>query len=367
MKIRFITFLLLFLTPQIGASYNLMTGGAWGNFTELERTSTNNTHRIHISGCSFRRWSTSFYDVWKGLANWNDPKSGDAVFSGEWVTCDKYHKIKDDLTTIALTRDLDPGVAGTARRRTSFWSNTASSFKVWIDVGVSPGELTSCTSSDSVGFNRIGVMSHEFGHGLGFNHAQSNRWALMRTSIPRFAYYCDNQRDRSLTTLHVDDVAALVDWYHDPNYTSFRDISPIAYWLNPPSPRNDSGIFRATRPTNVTRFLCPGDTLPNTEFSIANRGTKRLTYKRTWWSTPDISLNSTKSVLWWHSQRVKRPGSRDGVFQSRQNLYFNDSDLPTLRQKWRVVLETDVNGTEDRIDNNTAVFGFRIERSANCN
>lgn len=367
MKIRIITFLIVFGIPQIGTAYNIMTGGLWGNFTELERTSGNDTHRVRISGCSFRRWSRAYYDVWQGLANWNDPKSGDVVFSGEWVTCDKYHDIKKDLTTIALTRDLDPGVKGTARRRTSFFSNTASSFIVWIDVETVRGEFKSCTTKNTLGPSRIAVMSHEFGHGLGFNHAQSNRWGLMRTFLPRQGQYCNNQRDETLTTLHVDDVAALVDQYHDPNYASYRDLSPIGYWLNPPSAAADSGHIRATRPTWQTIELCPGDTIKGTEFSIANRGTKRLTYKRTWWSTPDVSLNSSKSVLWWHSQRVKSPGSRDGVLQSTQDLYFNDSDLPPLGEKWRVVLETDVAGPEDRLDNNTAVLSFKVERDANCN
>ena len=367
MKKRIVIIVAMFLMiPQVAMAYNIMTGGLWGNFTELERpVYSHNTHLVHISGCSFREWNLATYDIWKALANWNDPKSGDAVFGGDFITCEE-SKRSESISQIYLTRDLDPGTTGLTRRHTNFFSNTATYFKVWLDVNLRQGEFLSCSSGDAAGENRIAVASHEFGHGLGFNHAQSNRWGVMRTFIPRKGYYCDNLRDESLTTLHVDDIAALVDWYHDPNYTPYRDISPISYWLNPPSPADDSGDIRATRPTAKTLFLCPGDRIYQTEFSIANRGNRRMTYKRTWWSTPDISLHGHKSLVLKQVKRVKSPGSRNGVFQSRQNLYFGHRDIPPEGESWDIVLETSVDGNEDRLDNNNVVLNFKIKRGQNC-
>ena len=351
-------------------------------------------HLVLISGCSYGASSQGTIDAIHALAKWNDPRSSDSIFRVEWAPCWRSRRVgrwspdhidydnsgsgylsdldnvrvseRGSISQVVVTNRLDPGVVGQVRRTTDFSKNKIIAFTNFM----TPSNLSGEVACDKKGGLRIReIMIHEFGHGIGFGHTQASRWGIMQASNAT-GLYCDSELNQSIASPHPDDYIGLESLYSSGD--AYRELAALAY-ENEVDQDGQAQISRADPPDDGL-FYCPGDTIPDVEFSVANLGNQKLKYTRTFWSSSTTDLfSSDKSVLWWHSNRTKSPGARNGVFQGKKNLYFNDNDLPPVGAEWFMVMQIhdvlDENGQstwEHNIDNNAMVHSVKIRRHPSC-
>lgn len=352
-------------------------------------------HLVLISGCSYGASSQGTIDALHALAKWNDPRSSDSIFRAEWAPCwrsmrtgrwSRKHIDYDDsgsgylsdvdnvrvsergsISQVVVTNHLDPKVSGHVDRTTNFAKNKIIAFTNFMAPSSLAGEVR---CDQKAGLRVREVMIHEFGHGIGFGHTQGSRWGIMQGSNAT-GVYCDSELNQSIASPHPDDYVGLASLYSSGD--AYRDLAALAY-ENEVDSNGQANISRADPADDPNNLYCPGDTIPDVEFSVANLGNQKLKYTRTFWSSPTTDLfSSDKSVLWWHSNRTKSPGARNGIFQGKKDLYFNNNDLPPVGETWFMVMQIhdvlDANGQstwEHNIDNNAMVHSVKIRRNPSC-